>query len=100
MTMNPKVLGCALGLLLGPAIGTAPLAQALPAVAPPALALADAGNRDRVIAAVQQRYHAKVVRVSETTVNGRPALELRLLSDQRVWNIVVDASTGQVLSGG
>jgi len=100
MTMKPKVLGCALGLLLGPGIGAAPLVQALPAADPPAFALADASNRDHIIAAVQQRYHAKVVRVSETTVNGRPALELRLLSDQRVWNIVVDAATGQVLSGG
>jgi len=33
-------------------------------------------------------------------VNGRPALELKLLSEQRVFNIVVDAASGQVLSGG
>ena len=54
---------------------------------------------ERVIQAVQKRFNAKVVRVTETTVNGRPALELRLLSDQRVWNLVVDAATGQILSG-
>ena len=66
------------------------------------VALADSGNasRDRVIAAVQKRFNAKVVRVTETTVNGRSALELRLLSDQRVWDVVVDADSGQVLSGG
>jgi nucleotide-binding universal stress UspA family protein len=57
------------------------------------------GQRERVIEALQKRYNAKVVRVTETTVNGRPALELRLLSQQRVWNLVVDAATGQLLSG-
>ena len=69
---------------------------------PPArsLAGADGESRDRIIDAVQRRYHARVVRVSETSVNGRPALELRLLSEQRVFNIVVDAASGQVLSGG
>jgi uncharacterized membrane protein YkoI len=57
------------------------------------------GQRERVIEAVQKRFNAKVVRVTETTVNGRPALELRLLSEQRVWNLVIDATTGQILSG-
>lgn len=60
----------------------------------------DGMSRDRIIDAVQKRYNARVVRVSETTVNGRAALELRLLSEQRVFNIVVDAASGQVLSGG
>jgi hypothetical protein len=66
-----------------------------------AIALVDngGGQRERVIEAVQKRFNAKVVRVTETTVNGRPALELRLLSAQRVWNLVIDATTGQVLSG-
>ncbi|HKC17707.1 MAG TPA: PepSY domain-containing protein [Steroidobacteraceae bacterium] len=57
------------------------------------------GQRERIIEAVQKRFNAKVVRVTDTTVNGRPALELRLLSEQRVWNLVVDATTGQILSG-
>lgn len=60
----------------------------------------DSATRDRIIDAIQKRYKARVVRVSETTVNGRAALDLRLLSDQRVFNIVVDAASGQVLSGG
>jgi len=60
----------------------------------------DSSPRDRIIDAIQKRYKARVVRVSETTVNGRAALELRLLSDQRVFNVVVDAASGQVLSGG
>jgi len=64
----------------------------------PATALADGPGQQRVIDAVEKRYNAKVVRVTETTVNGKPALELRLLSDQRVWNVVVDAETGQELS--
>ena len=87
MTFKPKALVCALVCALGLLLGSG-------------TALADGTSRDQVIDAVQQRFHAKVVRVNETRVNGRPALELRLLSDQRVWNIVVDAATGQVLSGG
>ena len=57
-------------------------------------------SRDRIIDSVQKRFNARVVRVSETTVNGRAALELRLLSQQRVFNVVVDAASGQILSGG
>lgn len=70
--------------------------------APPARTFGggDSSSRDRIIDAVQKRYNARVVRVAETTVNGRAALELRLLSEQRVFNIVVDAASGQVLSGG
>ncbi|MDE2220781.1 MAG: PepSY domain-containing protein [Gammaproteobacteria bacterium] len=64
------------------------------------LAGAEGSSRDRIIDSVQKRYHARVLRVSETSVNGRPALELRLMSEQRVFNVVVDAASGQVLSGG
>jgi len=58
------------------------------------------GNNDRIIDAIQKRYHARVVRVADTQLNGRAALELRLLSDQRVWTVIVDARSGEVLSGG
>ncbi len=100
---------CAVALLMGCvlAAATPALAAATPWVAaaddPPrahSLAGADGASRDRIIDAVQKRYHARVLRVSDTSVNGRPALELRLLSEQRVFNIVVDAASGQVLSGG
>jgi hypothetical protein len=57
-------------------------------------------SQDQIIESVQRRYNAKVVRVTETTVDGRPALRLRLLSAQRVWTMVVDANSGRVLSGG
>jgi hypothetical protein len=57
-------------------------------------------GQEQIIESVQKRYNAKVLRVTETTVDGRPALRLRLLSAQRVWNMVVDASSGRVLSGG
>jgi hypothetical protein len=40
-----------------------------------------------------------VIKVEETSVAGRPALKLRLMSAQRVWSVVVDAATGQVLAG-
>ena len=97
-----RILAGAIILLLGPGIGSAaPILTATDNMAPArTLAGGDSASRDRVIEAVQKRYNARVVRVAETTVNGRPALELRLLSEQRVWDIVVDAASGQVLSGG
>jgi hypothetical protein len=45
-------------------------------------------GQEQIIESVQSRYH------------GRRALKLRLMSAQRVWTMVVDASTGRVLSGG
>ena len=100
---------CAIALLLGSALAAATpvhatvvAALAASADSPQARDFAggNAASRDHIIDAMQKRYHARVLRVSETSVNGRPALELRLLSEQRVFNIVVDAATGQVLSGG
>lgn len=58
-----------------------------------------AGNRDRIVEAIQKRYNAQVVRVTEINDNGRTIYEMRLLSDRKVWNIRVDAATGQVLQG-
>jgi Peptidase propeptide and YPEB domain len=69
----------------------------------PAIVLAEGGDasRDRVIQEAQKRYNAKVVRVTEATVAGRRAYELRLLSDQgRVWTVRIDAESGQELPGG
>jgi len=57
------------------------------------------GNRDRIVEAIQKRYNAQVVRVTEINDNGRIVYEMRLLSDSKVWNIRVDAATGQVLQG-
>ena len=62
-------------------------------------ATTQATSQEQIIAAVERRYNAKVVRVTETTVAGRPALRLRLLSARRVWNVLVDAATGQELAG-
>ena len=72
----------------------------LPFVPLVAQAAGESGSQGRIIDAVQKRFNARVVKVAPTRVNGRPALELRLLSDQRVWTIVVDAQSGDVLSGG
>ena len=77
----------------------APLAW-LPFVPLAAQAADASGNQQRIIDSVQKRFNARVVRVAQTQVNGRPALELRMLSEQRVWTIVVDAASGDVLSGG
>jgi hypothetical protein len=78
----------------------APLLATLPFVPLVAQAAGESGGQDRIIDAVQKRFNARVVKVAQTQVNGRPALELRLLSSQRVWTIVVDAASGDVLSGG
>src|SRR5258706_13223202 len=53
------------------------------------------GQRERIIEAVQRRLNAKGVRATGTTFNGRPGLELRLLSDRRGWNLVVRAAPPQ-----
>ncbi len=96
------VLGSAISLMSLPAWSGPP-------PGPSALGYVDPGHahengrgasQEQIIESVQKRYNAKVVRVTETDVDGRPALRLRLLSAQRVWTVVVDASSGQVLSGG
>jgi nucleotide-binding universal stress UspA family protein len=81
-------------------IATAHIATAQIATDTEPPAYTQAASQEQIIAAVEKRYNAKVVRVTETTVAGRPALRLRLLSAQRVWSVVVDAATGQELAGG
>lgn len=56
--------------------------------------------QDRLIEMVQRRFNARVVRVTVIESGGRRIYEMRLLSDQRVWTVRVDAETGQVLGGG
>ena len=56
--------------------------------------------RDRLIEMVQRRFNARVVRVNPMESGGRLVYEMRLMSEQRVWNVRVDAATGQVLDGG
>lgn len=72
--------------------------------AAPAIVLVEGGGdatRNRVIQEAQKRYNAQVVRVTEVTVGGRRAYELRLLSGQgRVWTVRIDAENGQELPGG
>ena len=96
------VFVCALQLLPRSSYGAPAHSVLDPELAPAARAAAYASStsQEQIIDAVEKRYHAKVVRVSATTVDGRPALRLRLLSAQRVWSVVVDAATGQVLAGG
>jgi len=96
------ILACFLGPLSAPA-------RADPPPSGGALSYVESGHehadgagvsQERIIESVQKRYNARVVRVSETVFDGRPALKLRLLSAQRVWSMVVDAQSGRVLSGG
>jgi hypothetical protein len=71
----------------------------VPAAGGGAAVLAEDEALNRIIAAVQRRYNARVVRVTEVTVKGRRCYDLRLLSEQRVWVIRVDAATGQEIPG-
>lgn len=84
----------------------APPARAMPRLhAPPASfsagpeerALAGDEALNRIIDSVQRRYNARVVKVTETSIGGRRVYELRLLSEQRVWTVRVDAESGQEL---
>jgi hypothetical protein len=59
--------------------------------------LADAGARDRIVTALERRYNARVVRIIEVMVDGRAAYDIRLLSNERVWTVRVDAASGQEL---
>jgi uncharacterized membrane protein YkoI len=58
---------------------------------------ADSGSRDRIVEAIGRKYNASVVRVAELVVDGRRVYELRLLSNERVWTVRVDAETGREL---
>lgn len=68
-----------------------------PAVTAAEHAGSDVG-RKRIIEMAEQRYHARVVRVDNITVEGRAAFQLRLLSDAgRIWTVRVDARNGAAL---
>jgi hypothetical protein len=62
---------------------------------PGAAALAGDASRDRIVDAIQRKYNARVVKVTEAVVDGRRVLELRLLSNERVWVVRVDAESGR-----
>jgi uncharacterized membrane protein YkoI len=54
-----------------------------------------ASSQDRIIAIAEKRYHASVVRIEESTLNGKRIYVLRLLSKEgKVWTVRVDAETG------
>ena len=101
MRLSPMMLAGLLGLALAAGVPARADQAGAPGFVPRSQSggYASATDQERLIASVEKRYNAKVVKVAETTVNGRPALKLRLLSAQRVWSVVVDASTGQVLTG-
>ena len=96
------VLAYTLSLLPGLVYGGPPLDMGALGYVVPGHAHAEGAGagQERIIESVQRRYHARVVRVTETMFDGRPALRLRLLSAQRVWSMVVDANSGRVLAGG
>jgi hypothetical protein len=70
------------------------------AAAAPAQMLTDSSPRDRLITTLEHRYNAKVVRITDVMVDGRLAHDVRLLSNDRVWTVRVDAATGQELPRG
>jgi hypothetical protein len=96
---NLVVLAAMAGMISG--VPVMPLmASDLLSDSPGASTLADDGSRDRIVDAIQRKYHARVVKVTEIVVEGRRVYALRLLSDERVWVVRVDAETGREVPGG
>jgi uncharacterized membrane protein YkoI len=82
------------------AFGTAMIATAAVQQATDLVVFADDSARDRIVEAIQRKYAARVVKITEIVVDGRRVYSLRLLSDGgRVWMVRVDAETGQELTG-
>lgn len=54
-------------------------------------------SEDRIRKQVEKRYQARVVRLDKGESRGRTVYRLRLLSDTKVQNIMVDAETGEEL---
>lgn len=66
------------------------------AIREPARPLADK-TVDRIVQDIERKYRAKVQRLDRAVEDGREVLVLRLLSDERVWTVRVDAATGREL---
>lgn len=59
---------------------------------------ANAGmSLDQAVAMVERRFKARVVRADVRDEKGRRVYVLRLLSDERVWTVRVDAESGSLL---
>ncbi len=80
----------------------APAAVASPwnAMGPPRMHGGPQGERislDQAVAKVERRFHARAVKAQERREGGRLVYRIRLLSeDGRVFEVSVDATTGQV----
>lgn len=95
-----------LALLLAPLAGALEHPGSLPrldlpdppqqGIREPARPLADR-SVDRIVQDIERKYRAKVQRLENTVEDGRKVLVLRLLSDERVWTVRVDAETGKEL---
>jgi hypothetical protein len=98
MLLHPKVLiGVTLAVACAGGASAASLGARQPAILNTGAATFADDARDRIVEAVQRKYGARAVRVTEIVVAGRRAFELRLLSEQRVWTVRVDAESGQEL---
>ena len=92
-----KTLAAALVLLL-----LSPVAWSSPRGARPprpavAASFADELTLDEAVARVEKQYDARVVRAEEKQQDGRRVYRIRLLSgDGRVFDVTVDAASGQV----
>jgi len=55
-------------------------------------------SREQVVAMVQKRFNARVVRADTADEGGRRIYVMRLLSEgSKVWTVRVDAATGDIL---
>jgi uncharacterized membrane protein YkoI len=70
--------------------------SALPPEPATAATRAEGLTLDEAVARAEKKYSARVVRAEEKTSDGRRTYRIRLLSDDgRVFDVTVDAATGQ-----
>jgi uncharacterized membrane protein YkoI len=95
-----RTLTFTLAAVAGLAAGAGAPAHTLPAEAliEELILAANAGiSLDQAVAMVERRFKARVVRADVRDEGGRRVYVLRLLSDDRVWTVRVDAESGSLL---
>ncbi len=95
-TMTHRLVAALTIALLAP-VAWPSSGDALPAPAAQADTRAEGLTLDAAVAKVEAKYDARVVRAEEKLEEGRRVYRIRLLSaDGRVFDVTVDAASGQV----
>jgi len=87
------VLGLSLLLMLSPAISAAPVTS-------PEASLLLAQNSislQQAVARVKEKYGGRVLKAEPATVKGRAGYRIRVMSNGRIREFLVDASSGRLM---